>query len=396
MRSETGMKKKYTIKNILLTTLWVALGGATIFLLVAAVKTKEAKRCKGIEINIHGVSNNFFVDKKDILNSITTMEETNPAHGAPGVGKTIGSFNLKKMEQELEKDVWIKSAEMFFDNNETLQVTVQEREPVARVFTSTGTTFYIDDELAILPLSEKFSARLPVFTNFPSDKKVLTKADSILLRDVKTISLAIQKDSFSMAMIDQVDITTQRLFEMIPKIGNQLIVFGDATDVDVKLGKLKIFYKEIMVKAGWNNYSVINVQYKNQVVAKRKGAEDFTADSLRTLQIMKFIAERAQQQANDSLQTIQPDNNRNTVDSTMIQQSIQRDDSDDGLPAVNEMTKQPAVQNMQPVLNNIKPAAVKKEIKPILKPVQKTAPATKDAKQPKAVMQNKNEYAPKP
>ena len=374
----------------MLATLWIALGGATVFLLAAGIKSKEANRCKAIEINIHGVSNNFFVDKKDILNAISAMEKTDP------VGKTIGSFNLKKMELELEKDVWIKSAELFFDNNETLQVTVQEREPIARVFTTSGITFYIDDELAILPLSEKFSARLPVFTNFPSDKKVLTKADSILLRDVKTISLAIQKDSFSMAMIDQVDITTQRLFEMIPKIGNQLIVFGDATDVDVKLGKLKIFYKEIMVKAGWNNYSVINVQYKNQVVAKRKGAEDFTADSLRTLQIMKFIAERAQQQANDSLQTIQPDNNRNTVDSTMIQQSIQRDDSDDGLPAVNEMTKQPAVQNMQPVLNNIKPAAVKKEIKPILKPVQKTAPATKDAKQPKAVMQNKNEYAPKP
>ena len=374
----------------MLATLWIALGGATVFLLAAGIKSKEANRCKAIEINIHGVSNNFFVDKKDILNAISAMEKTDP------VGKTIGSFNLKKMELELEKDVWIKSAELFFDNNETLQVTVQEREPIARVFTTSGITFYIDDELAILPLSEKFSARLPVFTNFPSDKKVLTKADSILLRDVKTISLAIQKDSFSMAMIDQIDITTQRLFEMIPKIGNQLIVFGDATDVDVKLGKLKIFYKEIMVKAGWNNYSVINVQYKNQVVAKRKGAEDFTADSLRTLQIMKFIAERAQQQANDSLQTIQPDNNRNTVDSTMIQQSIQRDDSDDGLPAVNEMTKQPAVQNMQPVLNNIKPAAVKKEIKPILKPVQKTAPATKDAKQPKAVMQNKNEYAPKP
>ena len=374
----------------MLATLWIALGGATVFLLAAGIKSKEANRCKAIEINIHGVSNNFFVDKKDILNAISAMEKTDP------VGKTIGSFNLKKMELELEKDVWIKSAELFFDNNETLQVTVQEREPIARVFTTSGITFYIDDELAILPLSEKFSARLPVFTNFPSDKKVLTKADSILLMDVKTISLAIQKDSFSMAMIDQIDITTQRLFEMIPKIGNQLIVFGDATDVDVKLGKLKIFYKEIMVKAGWNNYSVINVQYKNQVVAKRKGAEDFTADSLRTLQIMKFIAERAQQQANDSLQTIQPDNNRNTVDSTMIQQSIQRDDSDDGLPAVNEMTKQPAVQNMQPVLNNIKPAAVKKEIKPILKPVQKTAPATKDAKQPKAVMQNKNEYAPKP
>ena len=361
----------------MLAIFWVALGGATIFLLVAAVKTKEAKRCKGIEINIHGVSNNFFVDKKDILNSITAMEETNP------VGKTIGSFNLRKMERELEKDVWIKSAELFFDNNETLQVIVQEREPVARVFTSTGTTFYIDEELAMLPLSEKFSARLPVFTNFPSDKKVLTKADSSLLRGIKTISLAIQKDSFSMAMIEQVDITAQRNFEMIPKIGNQLIVFGDATDADAKLGKLKVFYKEIMVKAGWNNYSVINVQYKNQVVAKIKGAEDIAADSLRTLQILQMLAERAQQQSEDSLLNIQQVE-RNMADSTMIQQSIQRDEGYE--PASQNELPQPN-QNDQPALNNNKPAVVKKDMKPISKPVQKSAPANKTAQQPKAVMQ---------
>ena len=61
------IQKRYSIKNILLATLWVGLGGATVFLLVAGVKSKDAHRCKGIEINIHGVSNNFCVDKKDIL-----------------------------------------------------------------------------------------------------------------------------------------------------------------------------------------------------------------------------------------------------------------------------------------------------------------------------------------
>lgn len=261
---------------------------------------------------------------------------------------------------------------MFFDNNEVLKVIVQEREPIARVFTTTGTTFYIDNDLTMLPLSDKFSARLPVFTNFPSDKKVLSKADSSLLGDVKAISLALQKDSFSMAMIDQVDITAQGMFEMIPKIGNQLIVFGTATDIDAKLEKLKLFYKEIMMKAGWNNYSVINVQYRNQVVAKRKGAEDVAADSLRTLQIMQMIAARAQQQANDSLlQIIQPDNNRNTVDSTMIQQSIQRDDNDETGGAASTSNaieipeKQPVKENVKPA--TVKPAAVKPK-PPVIKP----------------------------
>ncbi len=364
-----------------MATLWVALGGATIFLLVAAIKSKGEHRCKGIEINIHGVSNNFFVDKKDIENAITTSEKINP------VGKTIGSFNLKKMELELEKDVWIKSAELFFDNNEVLQVTVYEREPIARIFSTVGSTFYIDNELAMLPLSEKFSARLPVFTGFPTDSKILSKADSSLLLDIKNLSLAIQKDSFSMAMIEQIEITPQRLFEMIPKIGNQVIVFGDGNDVSTKLDKLKLFYKEIMVKAGWNNYSVINVQYKNQVVAKRKDAADIAADSLRTLQLMKAIAERAELAAGDSLQTILPDNNRNTVDSSMIQQSIQRDDNYEP-PAANELP-------MQPVQNNaatVKPVIVPKENKPVAKLVQKPAAERKENKQPKAVMEKQNDY----
>ncbi len=375
-----------------MATLWIALGGATVFLLVAAIKTKPARHCKGIEISIHGVSNNFFVDKNDILNTIASMEKTNP------VGKAIGAFNLKRLEDQLDKDVWIKSAELFFDNNDILQVNVQEREPIARVFTGSGETFYIDDELAILPLSEKFSARLPVFTNFPSGKKILAKADSNLLMEIKKISLAVQKDSFSMAMIEQIDITPQRRFEMIPKIGNQLIVFGDAADTENKLGKLKLFYKEIMVKAGWDHYSIINLQYKNQVVAKRKGAEDIAADSLRTLQLMQIIVERAQKASGDSLKTMQQGNDRDPADSSMILQSIQRDDTDK-TPAPNETALQ---QNNQAVLNSIKPAAQNikqssgKETKPVIKPVQKKPVANKVVKEPKAVMEKKNDYAPVP
>lgn len=372
-------KKRYSLKSILLATIWVALGGAAIFLLVAAIKSKDEQRCKKIEITIHGVSNNFFVDKKDILQVITATEKITP------VGKAIGSFNLRKMETELEKDVWIKSAELFFDNNETLQVTVHEREPVARVFTTAGSTFYIDNELAMLPLSEKFSARLPVFTGFPSDKKVLSAADSSLLNEVKNISLTIQKDSFSMAMIEQIDITAQRNFEMMPKIGNQLIVFGDGKDVTRKLDKLKLFYKEIMTKAGWNNYSVINVQYKNQVVAKRKGAEDIAADSLRTLQLMQLIADRAEQAAGDSLRNISPNDDRNTVDSTMIQQSIQRDDNYEA-PLINDLPAQPVISS--------KPVDLKKDIviKKDNKPVQKPDTGKKAARQPKAIMQKNNDY----
>lgn len=345
--------------------LWLAIGTGTIVLLVAAIKKKDGQHCIGVSITIEGVNNNFFVDKKDILNSITEEVGGNPA------GKIISAFDLRKLEAQIQKDIWVKSSQLFFDNNNRLMVKVLEREPEARIFTTGGTTFYIDSSLAMLPLSEKFSARLPVFTGFPSDKMVLSHTDSVLLRDILTVSMAIQKDSFGMALIDQVDITPQRNFEMIPKLGNTIIVFGDASDVEEKLKKLLLFYRQVMAKAGWNKYSVVNVQYKGQVVAKRKGAEDKSSDSLRTLQLMMAIAENTERQTNDSLHMIAPDNENNTTNIDLIQQSIQRDD-EHGSEAVEKPQSQPIAPILAPAV--VKPSASTVP-KPIVLPVKK--PATK-------------------
>ncbi|HMU09247.1 MAG TPA: hypothetical protein PKC54_04530 [Ferruginibacter sp.] len=383
MKKVLENKKRYSIKTILIATGWILLGAGSVVLLVAAMQRKDAKHCREIKIDIQGADINLFVDETDILNSIKAIEQDNP------VGKPVGSFNLKKLETALEKNIWVKAAELFFDNNEVLRVNVQEREPVARVFTKGGNTFYIDEELTMLPLSEKFSARLPVFTGFPSDTKALSKTDSSLLGDIKNISLGIQKDSFCMALIDQVDITAARQFDMMPKIGNQLILFGDGTDVDEKLNKLQLFYKQVMSKAGWNDYSVINVQYKNQVVARKRGAEDVAADAQRTLQIMQMLAERAQQQANDSLQIIQQDNERNTVDSSMIQQSIEREES--AQPSYTFEKPKPQDEPVKPpVVNTGAVSTAKTPVKQSQKPGPKPATDKQINQQPKAVMQKPN------
>ena len=420
-------KKRYSIKKIFLATLWITVGAGTTVLLVAGIKKKDAAKCKDVEIKISGIEKTNdpkFVDEEDVMHTIQKICNTDPK------GKSIGSFDLSKIEMELEKSKWVKDAELFFDNNDILRVSLQEREPVARVFTANGTSFYIDTALSMLPLSDKFSARLPVFTGFPTDLIVLSAADSSLLSDVKTISIAIQKDSFRMAMIDQVDITPLRSFEMIPKIGNQVIVFGDGTAAEEKFNKLELFYKEVMVKSGWKKYSVINVQYKNQVVAKRWGIEDKTADSVRTLQIMQVIAANAAKQAEDSLQTILQDNNNNTADSSMIQQSIQREDNFETSNPANELPLQPGTNKpvfnpentnplppvkpsgTKPVISNpipfkkpavAKPATTKPNPvirrnnvaltkKPITNPKPKQNIAKPTIQKPKAVMQNKNDY----
>ena len=401
------MANKKTIVKWVFTTLWLAMGAGAIVLLVAAIKKKDAQHCSGVSITIEGVDNNFFVDKKDILNIITTN-----VGGSPG-GKAISAFDLRKLESEMAKDIWVKKSQLFFDNNNRLMVKVLEREPLARIFTTSGTTFYIDSSLALLSLSEKFSARLPVFTGFPSDKIVLSQPDSTLLRDILTVSIAIQKDTFNMAMIDQVDITPLRNFEMIPKIGNTVIVFGDATDMEEKFYKMQLFYKEVMVIAGWNKYSVVNVQYKGQVVAKRKGAEDKSSDSLRTLQLMQAIAENTERQTNDSLHMIAQDNENNTTDIDIVQQSIQREEEQGpdmgervqsqassllatpamAKPALVKLPKRNAVLVKKtvitkPVTTTVKPRMVvaKPVIKPTVKSIIKSKAMPGKGITPKAVM----------
>jgi cell division protein FtsQ len=363
--------KTYNLKQIALTALWVILAIASIVLLVAAVNKKQYKKCTAIVIDIAGDANNFFVEDADVLKTIKQLA------GNAIIGTSISNINLRLLETELKKNVWINKAELYFDNNEVLKINIEERQPVARIFTTTGTSFYIDTALNKLPLSDKFTASVPVFTSFPSDKIIMSPFDTVILKQINILSSAIQKDTFFNAIIDQIDITPQATFELVPKIGNHIIQFGVANDIDRKLQKLKLFYKQIMPNESWNKYSVINLQYANQIVAKRRGAEDVTADSLKAVQIMQLIAANAEKKANDSLQTIQQDNSNNTTDSTIIQQSIERDDSD----VANANTVNATSQ--LPIVTAPKPVTPKPIQQAIPKPKPKPPKPKPNANQPK-------------
>lgn len=400
-----AIKKQQIIKGVV-TSLWVAIGAGVLLLLIAAMQKKNAALCSAVEVEIKGVSNNFFIDESDVKNLIQKECGGNPK------GKPVKQFNLKKLESSLEKEVWIKHAELFFDNNGVLKAIIDEREPVARIFSTSGATFYIDSSTMILPMSEKFSARLPVFTNFPSDAKVLTAADSSLLNGINHLSQLILADSFLMGMIDQVDITAKYDFEIIPKIGKQVIVFGNANNAETKFNKLKLFYKNIMLKAGWNRYSSINLQYNNQVVAKLRNKEDILADSLRTLQLLQIMADHAAAMASDSSLAGQSAEGMDKPEpaNDIIQHSFEREDdnnpqelqeknqiqqnittgnvdhltSEPTKPAVVATTTQP-VKPAKPAIKPV-PLKTKPQSKPIIKPPGNILKKADSGKKPKAIM----------
>lgn len=278
------MSIKSNITKIIRISCWVIASMGLLILLGAAMRRKKESTCKGYEINIHGSGEEqWFIDKKDVAEILTKNGEWEIS------GKDISSFDLKRMEDQLEKEVWIKEVELFFDNTNMLQISISERVPVARIFTTQGYSYYVDSSCTVLPLSDKMSARLPVFTGFPSARP--GKRDSSFLRDIVNMSSYILKDPFWMAQLAQIDIDRNRQYELIPMIGDHVIEFGQSHNYQDKLNRLKIFYQQVLAKRGINIYSVIKLQYDGQVVGVRNPRFASRADSATAMKNIEKLIE---------------------------------------------------------------------------------------------------------
>ena len=284
---------KKNMIRVLKVSAWCAIGAGAVVLLNAAMQKKNHQVCNGYEIEITGAEDQIFMDKENIEQLI--FNKSLP------LKRPVDEFNLKGMEKKLKSNVWVKDAQLFFDNNEKLRIRVQEREPIARVFTVGGNSFYIDSSGARLPLSENQPAHLLVFTNFPVEKGKLKRADSLLMRQMIDMSIYINKDAFWSAQIQQVEITINKTFELVPLVGNHLVVFGNGDQIGEKFKRLHLFYKQVMVKTGFDHYEKLDVQYANQVVATKNAAALSKKDSLLAVQKVKQLIAEAQQMKPDTL-----------------------------------------------------------------------------------------------
>ena len=259
---------------------WMAVGSGLLTLLIAANRKEQNHLCKDVQIRIRGIGEVYYIDKGDI---ITILKN---GSGKKLIGQPLNKMNLAGMERLLEKSSWVADAEIYFDSQDVLHITATERQPIARIFTTAGTSFYIDSSGRKLPLLQKMSIRVPLVTNLPAKKK-MNRNDSVLLKEVKELASFIGNDPFWNAQIAQVDIVSGKNYELIPTLGNHIIKIGNGTNLEQKFRRLYIFYKEVLSKTGFDHYSVIDVQYNDQVVATQKG----TVSKIDALQLEKNIEE---------------------------------------------------------------------------------------------------------
>jgi cell division protein FtsQ len=94
-----------------------------------------------------------------------------------------------------------------------------------------------------------------------------------LLNDILHFSKTIQQDSFFLAQIAQVNIAPNGDFEMVPTLGDHLVLFGSVDNLEDKLNRLYTFYKKVWVPSGINAFQVLDLRFNHQVVALKKGMQ---------------------------------------------------------------------------------------------------------------------------
>ena len=166
------------------------------------------------------------------------------------------------MEKNIEQHALIKSAEVFVLPNGDLTVNVTPKEPLVRVQNVQGKSYYLDIEGKPFPLSRNYTQRLMV-----ANGNII---DSVDVAVVSKVAKYIYQNEFWKAQIIQLHINENKEIELIPRVGNHIILLGDQEEMEAKFEKLMLFYQKGVQQTGWNKYSTINLKYKNQLVCVKR------------------------------------------------------------------------------------------------------------------------------
>ena len=164
---------------------------------------------------------------------------------------------ISSLENELEKMSYIESAEIYFSVNGDVSLSYYEFEPVVRVFNSENQSYYLDSNCKRIPLSEKYTADIILFTGYTENIK-----DDLILNLAKKIN----SNKFLSNQVSEVFVNETREAFFIPVLGSQKIKLGSFNNLEIKIKKMMTFYDKIIPKHGWEKYSEINLEYQNQII----------------------------------------------------------------------------------------------------------------------------------
>lgn len=239
--------------------------GAVILILAGIIAFAERRQrtinIQDVIVKINNTHENHFLEEQDVLH--LTQLKTENLRGAD-----IRNLDLMDMEKRIKSEPFIKDADVYSDLKGNLLISVELRRPIARLVRNDGPDGYIAEDGTVMPMSDKFNARVVLISGMyvrqilKQENLYNTEMGSQLMVLLNTI----REDEFWHAQIAQLDIDAKAKITLYPQVGDEKIEFGIPTEQEEKLKKLKIYYKEIMPRVGWNRYARVNLEYKGQIV----------------------------------------------------------------------------------------------------------------------------------
>jgi cell division protein FtsQ len=235
-------------------------------------ESEEDLLCNEIKINILDSANVKFIKQEDIAALLS--KSNNQILGHP-----VNHINLKELENLLINHHAIKNSELYVTEKGKLNIEIIQHKPIVRIINRMNKGYYIAEDGSVMSLTDNFSPFVVVASGYITepltnrqfnnileiDTSGLNRKEKILYNIFRLVKY-INKDEFWHSQIVQIYVNEKYEFELIPRVGPHIIEFGDISYYAEKFEKLKTLYLEGLNKTGWNNYIVLNLKFKNQIV----------------------------------------------------------------------------------------------------------------------------------
>ncbi|HUH32310.1 MAG TPA: hypothetical protein VLZ28_00070 [Daejeonella sp.] len=256
------MLKRINWKAVFMVFAWVvSLSGLTL-LMSFIEKEKASLVCSDVKVIIPGNQN--FIERAEV-------DQILVEHGGKLVGRVVKNINIQKLEAGLKANPFIQSAKVYADMNGVVNVKISQRVPILRIINIANMNFYVDKDGNKIPMSENFTANV-LIANGIIYEDFNGKVDTLktnLAKDLYKTAAFIYADTLWNNQIEQLYVNQKREIEMVPRVGNQKIILGNADSLEVKFRNLYAFYRKAIPNVGWNTYETINIKYTNQVIGER-------------------------------------------------------------------------------------------------------------------------------
>jgi cell division protein FtsQ len=285
----------------------ISLAGVVVLLSFINVK-KQTVKCTDIKILIPGADN--FIEREEI-DAILKEDQ--------GVllGRNLENINIHKIEKKLQSNPYIGFAKVYVDMDGVLHIEVKQRQPILRILNENGQDFYIDNDGLKMPISSNFTANVLVATGHISEV-FGSRVDTLhtqLARDLYKTAQYIKKDTLWDSQIEQIVVDQKNDIELIPRVGNQRIILGNADSLEKKMKNLLLFYKKAMPQVGWDTYKTISIKYTNQIVCEKRdsaalGKKEKTISAADSLRIQRNVTDSLIRNAISTVMDDQPESDQ--------------------------------------------------------------------------------------